>query len=353
MCFGPTDVVRSRIALLIVAGAANGCNNYTARVPPSQLPALIPALQRVERGEVVQIEIDGAPATIGPADKPELLMVPATRPVDAPGGSCPVREVFVGHEIGCKCEPIYLRSPAGAHVFGSDIQITLSPYHMLVVPVDGIANAELTLDRRSPPTSSPRDRSSNPSSTNEVDIQSIPEPDPNTTLSFSPYHLVWPFMKLTAEFKAHRVLSYAIISGAGAYRGATAAQFGGQIRVFGSRSFARGFHFGLQSYAILMALSDQASGQGPNDFKMDDMRQAIAYSPFAGDLEWARLRGQSFFQVGLVLGYKYTWGSGITVTGQFAPGYGAYFGHRSRFASEPRASPIFAPMFNADVGYSL
>jgi hypothetical protein len=350
--FGRAGVL-PRIATLAIAWLCAACGTYTAQVPPGQLPALIPALQRVERGETVNVSLDGTTATIQPSNKPELRIVLAIRPLDAPGGPCPAREILMGSEVAARCEPFFTTQAANMHAGGAELQMKLSPTRMLLIPIDEISEAELRLEDWKAPSPPPKDRRAKRASPDEIALQSIPIPDTGTTLAISPYHLFWPFVKLTAEFKAHQLLSFALTSGAGRYRGATAAQFGGQVRVYPSRSFARGFHVGLQSYAILMALSNQASGEGPNDFQMDEMREAIAYSPFAGDLEWARLRGQSFYQVAVLFGYKYTWPNGITAVGQFAPGYGAYFGPRSRFASEAPGSAMFAPVFNVDLGYSF
>jgi hypothetical protein len=106
-----------------------------------------------------------------------------------------------------------------------------------------------------------------------------PPPPPHRvfSLTFSPVHLVFPIVEMTAEIRAHDKLGIAVIGGAGRYTDRSASisasvyELGGQLRFYPIGDFRHGLQVGVET--LYLHLSNPAISLGG---------VGIAVGPFLG-----------------------------------------------------------------------
>lgn len=166
------------------------------------------------------------------------------------------------------------------------------------------------------------------------------------SVTAAPYHLFWPMLHATSELRLGRSTSVAALTGLGWFSGATVLETGLEARLYPTEagSFAGGLFVGLCASHVAIFYADAAATE-PSDSA--SARSAVAWSPFAGYLEVARVRGRNAAYAGGMLGYKGVWDAGFTLEGSLRLVHyrvigDAIAGAARRDPFDPPVAPIFA-----------
>jgi hypothetical protein len=185
--------------------------------------------------------------------------------------------------------------------------------------------------------------------------------DHDVAIMLSLFHLAFPMLELTTEFRIAPWLGAGPLVGAGHYRGSTLLDLGGEARVYPAGSFDGGFYVGAvyQHLKFWHRRTEVEPHPCEADAGWECMRGAAVASPFVGHIERARFHGRQAWLGAMLLGFKHTVRAprrpdGLTVDGGLELGVLEFYGDASVDpVSKARRYRQFAPLFYVRAGWAF